>query len=212
MLFTKWQPVHSDLKCVNNPLASPYHLEEWQICCLQCSGQLQLWSVCPPHHDVPPPLPHAALCSHTSPVYSGHNLQWVQCVCSGSPLKKLSNGCLNPCQAEFTLIDKHKKIFLHVLWFLNTEKITDSWHPSMMTSSNGNILCVTDLLCGEFTGHLTGEFPTQRPVTWSFDVFFDLRLNKQLSEQSWCWWFEMPLRPLWRHCNDHGKQVPIHPA
>ena len=22
------------------------------------------------------------------------------------------------------------------------------------------------------------EFPTQRPVTWSFDVFFDLRLNK----------------------------------
>ena len=25
-----------------------------------------------------------------------------------------------------------------------------------------------------------GEFPTQRPVTWSFDVFFDLRLNKCL--------------------------------
>ena len=25
-----------------------------------------------------------------------------------------------------------------------------------------------------------GEFPTQRPVTWSFDVFFDLRLNKRL--------------------------------
>ena len=23
-----------------------------------------------------------------------------------------------------------------------------------------------------------GEFPAQRPVTWSFDVFFDLRLNK----------------------------------
>ena len=29
----------------------------------------------------------------------------------------------------------------------------------------------------------TGEFPTQRPVTWSFDVFFHLRLNKQLSKQ-----------------------------
>ena len=25
---------------------------------------------------------------------------------------------------------------------------------------------------------VTGEFPAQRPVTWSFDVFFDLRLNK----------------------------------
>ena len=30
---------------------------------------------------------------------------------------------------------------------------------------------------------VTGEFPTQRPVTRSFDVFFDLRLNKQLSKQ-----------------------------
>ena len=27
-----------------------------------------------------------------------------------------------------------------------------------------------------------GEFPAQRPVTRSFDVFFDLRLNKQLSK------------------------------
>ena len=30
-----------------------------------------------------------------------------------------------------------------------------------------------------------GEFPAQRPVTRSFDVFFDLRLNKWLSKQSW---------------------------
>ena len=29
-----------------------------------------------------------------------------------------------------------------------------------------------------------GEFPTQRPVTRSFGVFFDLRLNKRLSKQS----------------------------
>ena len=27
---------------------------------------------------------------------------------------------------------------------------------------------------------VTGEFPAQRPVTQSFDVFFDLRLHKQL--------------------------------
>ena len=32
-----------------------------------------------------------------------------------------------------------------------------------------------------------GEFPAQRPVTRSFDVFIDLRLNKQLSKQSWGW-------------------------
>ena len=46
---------------------------------------------------------------------------------------------------------------------------------------------------------VTGEFPVQRPVTRSFGVFFDLRPNKRLSKQSWCWWFETPSRPLWRH-------------
>ena len=70
---------------------------------------------------------------------------------------------------------------------------------TMMTSSNGNIFRVTDPLCGEFTG--PGEFPTQRPVTRSFDIFFDLRLNKWLSKQPWGWWFETPSWSLWRHCN-----------
>ena len=46
----------------------------------------------------------------------------------------------------------------------------------------------------------TGEFPTQRPVTRSFDVFFDLRLDKQLSKQSWGWWFETSSCPLWCNC------------
>ena len=31
---------------------------------------------------------------------------------------------------------------------------------------------------------VTGEFPAQRPVTRSFDVFFDLHMNKRLSKQS----------------------------
>ena len=31
---------------------------------------------------------------------------------------------------------------------------------------------------------VTAEFPTQSPATRSFDVFFDLRLKKRLSEQS----------------------------
>ena len=53
----------------------------------------------------------------------------------------------------------------------------------MMTSSNGNIFRVIGHLCGEFTGHrLTGESPAQRPMTRSFDAFFDLRLNKPLSK------------------------------
>ena len=73
----------------------------------------------------------------------------------------------------------------------------------MMTSSNGNIFRVTGHLCEEFTGHPTGEFLTQRPVRRSFDVFFDMRLNKHFSKQSWGWWFETLLRPLWRHSNGY---------
>ena len=68
-----------------------------------------------------------------------------------------------------------------------------------MTSSNWNIFRVTGPLCGEFHSH--GEFPSQRPVARSFDVFLDLRPNIQLSKQSCCWWFETPSRSLWRHCN-----------
>ena len=47
-----------------------------------------------------------------------------------------------------------------------------------------------------------GEFPAQRPVTRSFDVFFDLRPNKRLSKQLWGWWFETHSPPLWRHSNE----------
>ena len=46
-----------------------------------------------------------------------------------------------------------------------------------------------------------GEFPGKRPVTRSFDVFFDLRMNKSLNKQSRGWWFEMPSHSLWCHYN-----------
>ena len=58
---------------------------------------------------------------------------------------------------------------------------------SMMTSSIGSIFCFTGPFC-EFTSH-------------SFDVSFDLRLNKGLSKQSWGWWFETSSVSLWHHCN-----------
>ena len=51
----------------------------------------------------------------------------------------------------------------------------------MMTSSNGNIFAILALCVGN--SPVTGEFPSQRSVTRSFDVFFDLRLNKRLSKQ-----------------------------
>ena len=44
------------------------------------------------------------------------------------------------------------------------------------------------------------EFPSQMPVTRSFDVFFDLGMNKRLSKQSKRRWFETPWYSSWRHC------------
>ena len=72
--------------------------------------------------------------------------------------------------------------------------VTSRVQQIMMTSSNGNIFRVTGPL-------YIGEFPAQRPVTRSFDVFFDLYLKRRLSKQSWCWWSETPTRSIWCQCN-----------
>ena len=81
-----------------------------------------------------------------------------------------------------------------------------SSHPTMHHDDviKWNIFRVTGPLCGEFTG--PGEYPAQMPVTRSFDVFFDLRLNNRLSKQPGGWWFETPPWTLWRQCNDHTEQ------
>ena len=46
---------------------------------------------------------------------------------------------------------------------------------------------------------VTGGLPSQRPMTWGFDVFFDLRLNTRLIKQSRHRWTSS--RSLWRPCN-----------
>ena len=66
------------------------------------------------------------------------------------------------------------------------------WRHQMETFSALLAIC-------EGNSPVPGEFPAQRPVTRSFDVFFDLRLNKRLSKHSWGWWLETPSCPLWRH-------------
>ena len=68
----------------------------------------------------------------------------------------------------------------------------------MMTPSNWNVSL--QALCAG-NSPVTGECPSQRPVTRSFDIFFELHLNIRLSKQSRCQWFETPLRSLWRHSN-----------
>ena len=68
------------------------------------------------------------------------------------------------------------------------------WRHQMETFSALLVICAGN-------SPVAGEFSAQRPVTRSFDVFFDLRLNKLLSKQSSGWWFNTLSRPLWRHCN-----------
>ena len=75
---------------------------------------------------------------------------------------------------------------------------TSWWCHQMETFSMLLALCAQNLL-------VTGEFPAPRPVTRSFDVLFDLHLNKLLSKPSRCWWFEMPSCSLWSCCNDIMK-------
>ena len=66
------------------------------------------------------------------------------------------------------------------------------WRHQMETFSAWLAICAGN-------SPVPGEFPAHKPVTRSFDVFFDLR--KRLSKQSWGWWFETLSRPLWRHRN-----------
>ena len=74
------------------------------------------------------------------------------------------------------------------------------WCHQMETFSASLAICAGN-------SPVTGEFPTQRPVMLSFDVFFDLHLNKRLSKQSWGWWFETPSRSLWCQGNEFVRLV-----
>ena len=68
------------------------------------------------------------------------------------------------------------------------------WRHQTLKKIRATALCEGNL-------PVTSGFPSQRPVTRSFEVFFHLRLNKRINKQSRHWWFEPPSRSLWRHCN-----------
>ena len=61
------------------------------------------------------------------------------------------------------------------------------------------------LVIYEENSPVTGEFPTQRPVTRSFDVFFDLCMNKRLSKRWWGYqfhWYDLTEQEsLWQETN-----------
>ena len=79
-------------------------------------------------------------------------------------------------------------------WWFDTEMPPTWWSHQMETFSTLLAICAF-----EFTGDRW--IPHTKASNAGFGVLFDLRLNKQLSKQSWGWWFETPSRPLWCHCN-----------
>ena len=126
--------------------------------------------------------------------------------CNGlSPVRRQSH-YLNPCWriANWTL--KNKLRITGFLFFfkkvLRMSSAKPFRHDDVIKLKHFR---VTGHLCGN--SPVPGEFPAQRPVTRSFDVFFDLRLNKRLSKQSWGWWFETLSCPLWRHRNGSCFQL-----
>ena len=140
-----------------------------------------------------------------------------------NPVNKLLRNCVVPCSCVCLFLMRFTCEYWHIVhrttrfsnpfWSKPRRQLNSSAQIvpirlskiGMMTSSNhanGNIFRVTMV-----TGLLweappvTGGFPSQRPVTRSFDVFFDLRLNKRLVKQSRRRWFGTPSRSLWRQCN-----------
>ena len=83
----------------------------------------------------------------------------------------------------------------------------DQLHEYIVQYTQRNVFTVCALLWffsryWPFVRGIHRWIPRTKPVTRCFDAFFDLRLNKRLSKQSWGWWFETPSCSLWRHRNE----------
>ena len=95
-----------------------------------------------------------------------------------------------------TCVHKSRELSSSLVAFVKAEVL-----QFMMTSPDESIFRVTGPLLGESTGNRW--ISSQRPVTRSCDIFYDLRLNKRLSKQSRRRRFETQSRWLRRHWNVH---------
>ena len=120
-------------------------------------------------------------------------IRWNQHTLLSTLLKRWYNWTI-PVLVSYSTIDTYVNI-----------PVCPWWRHEMETISTLLAICVKN-------SPVPGESPAQRPVTWSFAAFFDLRLNKRLRKQMWGWWFETPSRPSWRHRNatheTHCNKVP----
>ena len=108
------------------------------------------------------------------------------------------------------LVSIHENILIFSIWSRHWKAI-DNWYMIYSSCSysysdyHDNVIKIetssTLLALCEGNPPVTGEFPSQWPVTRIIDVFFNLRLNKRMSKQSRRRWFETPSRSWWRHYN-----------
>ena len=118
------------------------------------------------------------------------------------PLKKKAIFC-----TKVLATDPFSSTFMNC-WLLSEIPPTRTWWRHQMETFSALLaICAGN-------SPVPGEFPTQRPVMRSFDVYFDLSPNKRLSKQLWGWWFETQSRPLWRHRNEKTNPLvsPVKPA
>ena len=97
-----------------------------------------------------------------------------------------------------TVLSVNESMWVH--GFYTPSKKFSWWHHQTKTFSALLVPCAGN-------SPVTGEFSAQGAVTRSFDIFFYLRPNKQLSKQSWGWWFETPSCSLWRDCKVRSVMV-----
>ena len=100
-----------------------------------------------------------------------------------------TEACYTNFSAVWFVIQTHRRSQTPSAWWLPPRW----WRNKLETFSALLALC-------EGNTSVTSGSPSQRPVTRSFDVFFDLHLTKRLCKQSRCRWFEMPSCSLWCHC------------
>ena len=122
---------------------------------------------------------------------------WCRWYCMSLRIMVIIKRSLSTIISNLWIVFQIHKPTHHLLMYIRIAP-RSWWRHQLETFSALLVLCAGN-------SPVTGEFPTQSPVTRSFDVFLDLRLNKRLSKQSWGWWYETPSRSLWRHCNAAKK-------
>ena len=149
-------------------------------------------------------------CPHV--IATGHHWWWLINIGSGNGLVPLSNEPLpKPILPKF-FNDKWRHYatmsWINRHWSWGWVSNLPLFHADFITYSNfarwrHQMETFTALLtiC-EGNSLVTGGFPSQKPVTPSFDVYFMCASTNDSVKPSRRRWFETPPCSLWRHCND----------